>query len=694
MPRHASQMIPLDGLTSMLWPLLGLSLMSNLAVLVSPLFMMQVFNRVVPTGNYYTLILLLVVAVVVLVGVAIAETLRDRAEAEAGLWLEHRVQTALNARRDAPFPGCRQDGATARPFLIGGTINAALSLLWLPVFVCVLISLHVGLAIGTLFAGCALLAMAELSRRMTMRPSGDAARLREMSNEAASQIMAQPLLAAMMRIGANLLERRADLMAQASASERAALHLRAGFNATSGLLRSLSQIGLLTGGAFILMQGQITAGGMVAATLIGAKVLATIEGGARAIPDARAFLAALKRIRAYSAEDSVLQTDIAGLTGAITADTLIMPRGPGAPPRLDRVSLSLAAGECLAILGESGSGKTTLLHALCGAEHAPIGAVRYDQSDIRTLPPERLQQIVGYLPQGATLLPGTLAANISRWDLVRNDEAIVAAARMAGVHGLISALPRAYETELPADAHLLSPGQKQRIALARALYSKPRLLFLDEPNALLDTTAERFVFEALRRLKADGCTIVMSMHRGGIISLADKVLVMDRGKVSDFGPRRAVLERMDGGQRQVRLPVSLGAEDDLADWISTQFRRDEDGDLRQKSIKAGRELFNFARANGPITANRLLTVQFRFVDDLNCIIILSEPRRTQLQAKIDGVRNRLRNASKPPTDLAADELALVEVLQLAEAFDFSSADKNSTFTASLRTNFVPAPAMH
>lgn len=694
MPRHASQMIPLDGLMSMLWPLLGLSLMSNLAILVSPLFMMQVFNRVVPTGNYYTLALLLVVAVVVLAGVALTETLRDRAEAEAGLWLEHRTQTALNARGDAPQPGCRQDGAAARPFLIGGSINAALSLLWLPLFLLVLGTLNMALAVGTLVGGGALLAMAEMSRRMTAQPLGDAHRLRDMSNEAAGQIAAQPLLSAMMRIGANLLERRADLMGQASDSERKALRLRAGFTAASGLLRNLSQIGLLTGGAFILIQGQITAGGMVAATLIGAKVLATIEGGARAIPDARAFLAALNRIRTYSAEDAVLHTDIADLTGAITADTLILPRGPGAPPRLDRVSLSLGAGECLAILGESGSGKTTLLHALCGAEHAPIGAVRYDQSDIRTLPPERLQKIVGYLPQGATLLPGTLAANISRWDPERNDEAIVAAARMAGVHGLISALPRAYETELPADGHLLSPGQKQRIALARALYSKPRLLFLDEPNALLDTTAERFVFEALRRLKADGCTIVMSMHRGGIISLADKVLVMDRGKVSDFGPRREVLERMEGGQRQVRLPVSIGAEDDLADWISTQFRRDEDNDLQSKSIRAGRELFNFARANGPLSANRMLTVQFQFVDDLNCIITLTEPRRTQLKAKIDGVRNRLRDTARPPTDFAPDELALVEVLQLAEAFDFSSAEKNSTFIARLRTSFVPAVVVH
>ena len=163
MPRHTQQIIPVDGLMSMLWPLVGLSLMSNLAVLVSPLFMMQVFNKVVLTGNHYTLALLLVVAVIILSGVAFAETLRDRVEAEAGLWREHRVQTTLNTRRDAPL----------------------------------------------------------------------------------------------------------------------ALRQRAGFTAGSGLLRNLAQIG----GAFILMQGQITAGAMVAATLIGAKVRATIEGGALAIPD-------------------------------------------------------------------------------------------------------------------------------------------------------------------------------------------------------------------------------------------------------------------------------------------------------------------------------------------------------------------------------------------------------------------------
>jgi ABC-type multidrug transport system ATPase subunit len=249
------------------------------------------------------------------------------------------------------------------------------------------------------------------------------------------------------------------------------------------------------------------------------------------------------------------------------------------------------------------------------------------------------------------------------------------------VHGLISALPRAYETVLPQESHLLSPGQTQRIALARALYRRPRFLFLDEPNALLDPSGERFVFEALRRLKEEGTTIVMSMHRGGIIGLADRVLVLDRGKVADFGPRREVLERLDGAPRTLHVPVRAEAEEDVADWVASQFRRTEDGELRFKSMSIARHLFRFARDNGPLTASRQLTLHFRFLSETRCEITLSEPRRTQLRSKIEAVRLRLRDPARPPLDLAEDEVALAQVLQLSETVDFQTADRLSSLCA-------------
>lgn len=682
------------GIASMLPVLVGLSLLSNLSILISPLFMMQVFNRVVATGNLNTLALLILVAAIALTGIAVTDLMKERAMAAAGFWLGHRVATARGTTANLPQVGNRQDSDAVQSYLIGGGLGGALSLIWLPIYILVLGALHPLLALVALGFGFLLLGLSELGRRLTHSAQGQAYSRRAEAAELAGQLALRPELAAAMGVGANILTRRDQMLVAALEADWQAHRRKNDLSSLTGLLRNLAQIAMLSTGAVLLVTHGLTAGASIAATLIGAKVLMTIETAARTLVDTRNFLATLKRIRGYGDESAVMRTDIANLSGAILADNLIVPRGPGAPPRLDRVTFSVGAGECLAILGEAGSGKTTLLHALCGVEHAPIGAVRYDQSDIRTLPADRMNEVVGYLPQGVSMLRGTIADNISRWAPDRNDEKIVDAARMAGVHGFISSLPRAYETQLPADAHLISPGQSQRIALARAFYSKPRFLFLDEPNALLDTTGERFIFEALSRMKSEGCTIVMSMHRGGIIGLADKVLLIDRGKISDFGPRREVLERLDRGGRQVHLPVTAAAADDLADWISTQFRRIEDADLKQKSIQAAVELFNFARVNGPNSANRRLTACFKFVDDITCSITLSEPRRTQLQAKIEGVRSRLRDPGRPPTDLPPDEVSLAKVLQTAHSFEFQSADKSSAFIATLKSHASPPQSLH
>lgn len=669
-----------DCARGLILPLAGIGLVTNLSVLVVPLFMMQVFNRVVGTGNLHTLALLALAAIIALGGVAAVSVFRDQAIMRFGNGLRLRLERQRKGDgRDAEIAA---EIAALHDLCIHGSIHAVVSLLWVPLLLVVLAMQHWLLALVALLFGVAIHGLGALQRWLGEGPSRAAARARAEAAETVATLSACGEARNSMQIAANLAARRDAALVTAAREDWHAQRLRSLFGSGLEFLRALAQLALIACGVVLLVDGGITLGGTIAASLIGAKTVALLEGGLRALSDLPAARAALRRIDA--AVDAPVRTDIPDLSGAIAAEGLVVPRAPGHPPRLDRVSFSLAPGECLAVLGDSGSGKTSLLHCLAGVAHAPIGSVRLDQTDIRVLPPERLARMIGYLPQGAGLLRGTIAENIARWAPERDDATVIAAARAAGAHAFISSLPEAYDTRLPEARALISPGQTQRIALARALYGQPRILVLDEPNALLDPLGERLLHEALARLKAEGCTILMSLHRGSIIGLADRILVLDRGRISDLGPRREVMDRLDGGRRQISLPVTEAAEDDLADWLATQFRRAEDSDLRAKTIRAGRDLFAFARANGPNTATRRLTIAFAFLDDTSCMLTLSEPRRTQLQAKIEGVRRRLRDPAIAPDQLPDDEARLARLLVSAEKFDFRSTDRSSMFSATLR----------
>ncbi|MFM2355725.1 MAG: hypothetical protein RLZZ528_1461 [Pseudomonadota bacterium] len=662
--------------------LIALSFLSNLSILVSPIFMMQVFDRVVGTGNLDTLALLALIATGLLVGITVTDLARDRALSALGLSLRTRVAELPRPAQTAGRP--TTDTATSvHQFMVAGGIQNALNAIWLPLLFALLALIHPLFAIVGLCGGLLLLAISQAQHLrgerigLTMRPDREKYGMTQRALDDAAPLRDG------MGIRRNLGRVRTGLMRTLADQELFDIRQRATLTSLQVLLRSLAQIGLLSAGAVLTVQGSVTAGATIAASLLGAKAIATTESLARIWRELSEFRTAMRQLDDPSLLPTEMRTDVATLSGAITVDGVTVPRSPGAPPRLNQVSVSIAPGECVALLGESGAGKSTLIEALSGLMPAPIGSVRYDSTDVRTLPQDRLHRLIGIVPQGATLLHGTLAENISRWDPARSDEAIIEAARMAGVHGFVSALPAAYETRLPDDRHLISPGLAQRIALARAFYGKPRLLFLDEPNAMLDPSGERFLLEALARMKADGTTIAMSLHRGAIVGLADRIIVLDRGRVADSGPRREVMERLDRGTRKLHLPASLQSADDLADWLRTQFRRAEDADLRERTVASARDLFAFAIANGPSSRNRKLTFEFRFLEDTTCELRLSEPRGTRLQAKIDSVRKTLRNPTASPESLPPDEAALANVIGLSERFEFRSAAQSSVFVSTL-----------
>ncbi|MEM9270161.1 MAG: ATP-binding cassette domain-containing protein, partial [Pseudomonadota bacterium] len=404
----------------------------------------------------------------------------------------------------------------------------------------------------------------------------------------------------------------------------------------------------------------------------------------------RAALAAAKSLAAQTGADPRVGTDIADLSGALKTESLTYPRGGGAPPRIERIALRVAPGECLAILGESGSGKTTLLHALSGIDPAPIGNTFYDESDVRTLSTATRDAVIGYVPQQANILAGTIAENIARFSETRDDEKVLAAARLTGIHGMISALPLAYETDLGDTPYVLSAGQKQRVALARAVYDPPRYLFLDEPNALLDHNGERQLGDAIRRLKSTGTTIVLTAHRMGIVNLADQVLVLERGRPIEYGLRADILGRMANGHRRLKVPISGGALQDLSDWVARQFVRDGDDGFSQRATVVATELYNFAKKNGPDSPERLLGFEFRFIDDHTCSITLSEARKTQLEAKIHKVKEHVNMQQVAEGELPEDEASLATVFQIADTVAHSNKEGTSALCARI-THTPPNP---
>jgi ABC-type protease/lipase transport system fused ATPase/permease subunit len=228
--------------------------------------------------------------------------------------------------------------------------------------------------------------------------------------------------------------------------------------------------------------------------------------------------------------------------GALSVEKLTYRVEGRDEPILNNVSFALSAGEALAVIGPSAAGKSTLARLMVGVLPPTAGVVRLDGADVYRWPRDHFGKFVGYVPQDVELFPGTVGANIARFREVR-DEAIIEAARLAGVHELILRLPRGYETPLGETASVLSAGQRQRVALARAVLESPRLLVLDEPNSNLDSVGESSLSECLVEMKKRGATIVIVSHRLNVISFVDKILALNNGAIEAFGPRAEVLAR-------------------------------------------------------------------------------------------------------------------------------------------------------
>lgn len=542
------------------------SALINILLLAPTIYMMQVYDRVVPTEGSLTLLYLTLVVAFALATQAALEAVRSRLLALAGLRLDRLLAGGILQRlMSAMVPGASAQGMRefdiVRGAISGPVAAAVLDIPWTPIYVLVAFLIHPALGAMTIAGGVILIVLAVANERATRT------RARE-SFIAQSQAYASQEAAAANAEVVRALGMRGALRERQLADRRAGLDLSVraqftggGYSAATKFTRMFLQSAALGLGAWLAIDKQISAGAIIAASVLMSRALQPIEqlvGSWGVVGQTRGALNNLIKLFPVRGLE-MAGTQLPAPTGALALEQVAV-RAPGEGPILLRgVSMRLSPGEILGVIGPSGAGKTTLARVACGAITPDAGTVRLDGASLADWDGDRLGRHIGYVPQDSALIAGSIKDNISRFagwaprDTVDPglaatagaiDAAVVAAAQAAGVHPLILRLPNGYDTLLGPGGRGLSAGQAQRVALARALYDNPTLLILDEPNSALDADGEAALNTALLAAKARGAAILIVAHRTGILNIADRLLVLREGQVERIGPCAEVIAQM------------------------------------------------------------------------------------------------------------------------------------------------------
>ena len=541
----------------------------NVLLLVPAIYMLQMYDRVLTSRNEGTLVLLTVLMLGLLALEATLEFVRGRVMVRVGAALDLRLdarvfdaafERTLSGRGGNPGQALGDLG-TIRQFLTGKGLFAFFDVPWTPVYILVVFLLSPWLGLFALIAALILLALAWVNERATAPLLTEAGKLGSAANHyAASQLRNAEAIESMGMLGGlrgRWFDRQSRFLAvQGEASDRAAM-----IGAVTRFFRYALQSGILGFGAWLVLQNQLTPGGMIAASILLGRALAPVD---LAIATWRGFVSAREAYARLAALLAAHPTrhDLVTLPsplGALAAENLVVAAPGSRNPILKGLNFRMAPGNIVAVVGPSASGKSTLARALVGI-WAPLGgAVRLDGADVYAWDKAHLGSFVGYLPQDVELFDGTIAENIARFGPL-DSERIVAAARKAGVHELVLQLSEGYETPIGEGGAVLSGGQRQRIALARALYGDPVLLVLDEPNANLDEAGEAALMAALRAAKQDKRTVFVMTHRVNILRVADAIMILAAGSIQGFGPRDEVLKALPPARGPAAKPVAGAAE--------------------------------------------------------------------------------------------------------------------------------------
>ena len=529
-----------------------ISLFVNLLILTSPIYMMQVYDRVLVSSRVETLLFLSLMALVALAVLGMLDGVRGFLLTRVGRYIDISLRdpVLIQAIGQSRAGGAVQrrlvdDLGVMRNYIGSTAVLPFLDAPWVPFFLVIIALMHPWLGVLGLVSAVLLFALAlandYMARKALRLASGRQAAATEFSGAAIQNAEVIHAMGMQQAIS----NRYGHYVGEMGEASQRAADVGAAITAASKAVRMAVQSAVLGLGAYLVIKAELSPGGMIASSIVLGRALAPIE---QTIGSWKQFVLALdayNNVRKFLLETPVDDQRIAtpNLKGKLSVEAVSYQMRGQERPTLNRVSFRLEPGTALALVGPSASGKSTLCRLLVGAIAPSMGAVRIDGAAVIGMRPEDVAATIGYLPQNVELFGGTVKDNIARLGKV-DDAAVVAAAKAAGCHEMILRLENGYETELGPRGMFLSGGQRQRIGLARALHGNPRLLVLDEPNSNLDQEGEIALVEAITNAKADGAAVVVVSHRATLLRPIDKLGVLRDGVLEKFGDRDDVLREM------------------------------------------------------------------------------------------------------------------------------------------------------
>ena len=532
----------------------------NILALAGSLYMLQVYDRVLPSQSVPTLVGFTVILAFLYFAFGALDYARAGVLGHVGLRIDCELrEAALSAAMTIPLHSRGEtdslqpvrDVDQIRKFMSGLGPAALFDMPWMPIYLALVFALHPALGIFATAGAVLLVAMTAITELKTRNPSQAAQNSGAARWRLGEAVRANAEVAKAMGLERQISERWHALSSRHLMDQAAISNTVSGLGAVSRMLRMLLQSGTLGLGAYLAIRGELSAGAVVAASIITARALAPVEV---AIANWKGFVAMRQSAARLNSTLGRLpqRKDVTALprpSRIVDVETLSVAPPGHAHPTISNVSFSLEAGDGMAVVGPNAAGKSTLARALVGA-WSPVprgGSVRLDGATLDQWHFEAIGRDIGYLPQDIQLFDGTLAENIARLDTSAKAEAIIEAAMQAGVHEMIVRLPEGYQTRIGEGGMKLSGGQRQRIALARALYGNPFFVVLDEPASNLDADGEQALAKAIKSVRERGGVVVVVAHRPSALANLNKVLILLGGKVQAFGPRDQVLRVSTGG---------------------------------------------------------------------------------------------------------------------------------------------------
>ena len=534
------------------------SLLINLLYLAPTIYMLQVYDRVVPTGGKTTLLFITAALALALLTLSMLDMIRNRLLVRASQRVDALIAPRLLRQMMAADSGAAgqamRDFDSVRTAMASPAIAAIFDVPWTPVFLAVAFMLHFWIGIMAMVSAALLISLAWANQKATQRKMEIATSAMAAAHNSQQAAAVHGTTVKGLGMTGAMVDRQLGHRRLALANMLSAQFAGSRLTASSRFFRLFVQSSALGLGAILALAGDISAGAIIASSVLLSRALQPIESIIGAWSSLASARAAMRRLSQAleTVDEQRIYTILPQPEGVLDVEDVGL-RGRDGRPILLGVSVRAEPGKILGIIGPSGSGKTTLGKIMIGAMQPTVGTIRIDGARITDWDQDELGRHFGYMPQEPSLFEGTVKENISRFERARNDdhakeidEAVVKAAKEAGVHELILQLPKGYDSSLGLMGSGLSAGQAQRVALARALYGEPRVLMLDEPNAFLDQAGEASLVIAMAKARARGATVIIIAHRRGILSAADRLLVLDSGRPRMLGSAAEVTARLAG----------------------------------------------------------------------------------------------------------------------------------------------------